>query len=68
MLTFRVPCFALQWGHTTLVSPMGEIVATTGHEDAIVYADVDPALLEKARAGIPVTVQRRFDVYPDVSA
>ena len=47
---------------------MGDIVATTGHEDAIVYANVDPTLLEKARAGIPVTVQRRFDVYPDVSA
>lgn len=24
--------------------------------------------IDKARAGIPVTVQRRFDVYPDVSA
>jgi hypothetical protein len=27
----------------------------------------DSAALEDARAGIPVTMQRRFDVYPDVS-
>lgn len=27
----------------------------------------DPKPFEAARAGIPVTVQRRFDVYPDVS-
>jgi omega-amidase len=46
---------------------MGEIVATTSHEEDIVFGDVDPTVLEKARAGIPVTVQRRFDVYPDVS-
>lgn len=46
---------------------MGEIVATTGHEEDIVYGEVDPTVLEKARAGIPVTVQRRFDVYSDVA-
>jgi len=27
----------------------------------------DPKTFDDARAGIPVTVQRRFDVYPDVS-
>lgn len=27
----------------------------------------DPQVFEEARAGIPVTTQRRFDVYPDVS-
>lgn len=28
----------------------------------------DPEMMEKTRRGIPVTVQRRFDVYPDVAA
>lgn len=28
----------------------------------------DPKTFEDARSGIPVTQQRRFDVYPDVSA
>ena len=27
----------------------------------------DPKVFDEARAGIPVTTQRRFDVYPDVS-
>ena len=34
----------------------------------IVYPFPDPQVFEEARAGIPVTTQRRFDVYPDVSA
>lgn len=42
-------------------------MATTEHEEAIVYADIDPQVIKETRAGIPVTVQRRFDVYPDVS-
>lgn len=32
------------------------------------YTFPDPQVFEEARAGIPVTTQRRFDVYPDVSA
>lgn len=30
--------------------------------------DTDPSVMEETRAGIPVTVQRRFDVYKDVAA
>ncbi|KAG8760747.1 hypothetical protein FRC14_002043 [Serendipita sp. 396] len=56
------------WGHSTIVDPMGAVIATTGHEEAILYADIDPNRITEARAGIPVTIQRRFDVYPDVSA
>lgn len=56
------------WGHSMVVDPMGAIVATTEHEEAIIHADIDPEMMEKTRRGIPVTVQRRFDVYPDVAA
>lgn len=56
------------WGHSMVVDPMGAIVATTEHEEAIIHADIDPEVMEKTRRGIPVTVQRRFDVYPDVAA
>jgi len=28
----------------------------------------DPKKIEETRTGIPVTIQRRFDVYQDVSA
>ncbi|KAI0781277.1 carbon-nitrogen hydrolase [Trametes elegans] len=55
------------WGHSMLVDPLGKVVAETEEEEDIVYAHVDPKLFEEARAGIPVTTQRRFDVYPDVS-
>lgn len=56
------------WGHSMVVDPMGKIISTTEHEEAIIHADIDPELMRKTRSGIPVTVQRRFDVYPDVSA
>ncbi|KAF8831550.1 hypothetical protein HHX47_DHR1000470 [Lentinula edodes] len=31
------------------------------------FFDTDPVVFNEARGGIPVTKQRRFDVYPDVS-
>ncbi|TFK72573.1 carbon-nitrogen hydrolase [Pluteus cervinus] len=55
------------WGHSMAVDPMGKILGEAAEGEEIVYADVDPTVLENARSGIPVTVQRRFDVYPDVS-
>jgi len=55
------------WGHSMVVDPMGEVIAETGHDEDIIYATIDPKRMEEARAGIPVTTQRRFDVYPDVS-
>ena len=51
------------WGHTSVVSPWGEVVATTEHQPAIVYADIDLAAVETVRANIPVLKQRRTDVY-----
>ncbi|KAJ3252577.1 hypothetical protein HDU77_005072 [Chytriomyces hyalinus] len=55
------------WGHSSVVDPMGQVVAKLGEKEDIVYADLDVAFLETSRANIPVSVQRRFDVYPDVS-
>lgn len=51
------------WGHSTAVSPWGEVVATTGHEENIVYVDVDLGLVDQVRGQIPITVQRRNDMY-----
>ncbi|QRW00747.1 carbon-nitrogen hydrolase [Ceratobasidium sp. AG-Ba] len=55
------------WGHSMVVDPMGAVISTTEHEEAIIHADIDPEVVNKTRSGIPVTVQRRFDVYTDVS-
>jgi len=56
------------WGHSLVVDPMGTVLAEAGHEEEIIHVRIDPRVFEEARAGIPVTTQRRFDVYPDVSA
>ncbi|KAI8610315.1 carbon-nitrogen hydrolase [Chytriomyces sp. MP71] len=55
------------WGHSTIVNPMGEVVAKLDEMEGIVYADLDVGFLETSRQNIPVTSQRRFDVYPDVA-
>ncbi|KAI0792938.1 carbon-nitrogen hydrolase [Abortiporus biennis] len=56
------------WGHSMVVDPMGHILSEAKEGEEIIYAKIDPEVFKEARAGIPVTTQRRFDVYPDVSA
>jgi len=56
------------WGHSGVIDPMGKVIATTEHDEAIVYANIDPQVIVETRAWIPVTTQRRFDIYPDVAA
>ncbi|KAG0489179.1 hypothetical protein HPP92_007990 [Vanilla planifolia] len=51
------------WGHSTLVGPFGEVIATTGHEEAIVVEEVDYSLLELRRSNLPLNNQRRGDLY-----
>lgn len=55
------------WGHSMVVDPMGKVIAQAEEDEKIVYVDIDPEVFDYARDGIPVTKQRRFDVYPDVS-
>ncbi|KAJ3189353.1 hypothetical protein HDU85_002982 [Gaertneriomyces sp. JEL0708] len=56
------------WGHSTVVDPQGFVLATTEEKEDIVYADIQMDRIAETRQHIPVTTQRRFDVYPDVSA
>lgn len=51
------------WGHSTVVDPYGDIVAKAGHGDEVIYADVDLEKLEAIRKQIPITFQRRTDLY-----
>lgn len=55
------------YGHSLVVNPRGEIIAEAGEGEEIVYAELDPELIEQVRQAIPVTFQRRFDIYADVS-
>ncbi|KAH0584200.1 hypothetical protein H2248_009755 [Termitomyces sp. 'cryptogamus'] len=55
------------WGHSMVVDPMAKVLAEAAEGEEIVFVDIDPQLLMDARAAIPVTMQRRFDVYKDLS-
>ncbi len=46
-----------------MVAPWGDVVATTGHEDDVVVADVDLDKVASMRQSIPTFDQRRGDVY-----
>lgn len=56
------------WGHSMAVNPNAEVMAEADDNETIVYADLDGAKIDETRKGIPLYTQRRFDVYPDVSA
>ncbi|ETW07453.1 hypothetical protein H310_01966 [Aphanomyces invadans] len=51
------------WGHSSVVSPWGDVVATTSHEEAIVYADIDIEQVDEMRRNIPTAMQKRTDLY-----
>lgn len=59
----------LAWGESMVVDPNGEIVGRkAGAGEETVVVDLDPTRIADVRRAIPVSTQRRFDVYADVSA
>lgn len=51
------------WGHSTVVGPFAEVLATCEEAPAIVYADLDFAQVDERRANMPLERQRRGDLY-----
>mmetsp|Transcript_15532 Transcript_15532/g.21647 ORF Transcript_15532/g.21647 Transcript_15532/m.21647 type:complete len:316 (-) Transcript_15532:1150-2097(-) len=51
------------WGHSTVVNPWGEVIATTDHNADIIYAEIDLKKVEEMRSGIPTLSQKRQDLY-----
>lgn len=51
------------WGHSTVVNPWGEVIAKAGPEETVIYADIDLQYLADIRQQIPITSQRRDDLY-----
>ncbi len=41
------------WGHSLIIDPWGRILAQAGSETGIIYADINPDEVRKARAAIP---------------
>jgi omega-amidase len=53
----------IAWGHSTIVGPFGEIVATTEEKEATIFGEIDYAQISKRRLNIPLESQRRGDLY-----
>lgn len=51
------------WGHSTLVGPFGEVLATTEHEEATIISEIDYSVIELRRTNLPLQKQRRGDLY-----
>ncbi|PON96219.1 Carbon-nitrogen hydrolase [Trema orientale] len=55
------------WGHSTLVGPSGEIIATSGHQEAVVVGEVDYSKIKLQRKSLPLNKQMRRDIYKFVN-
>jgi omega-amidase len=51
------------WGHSTVVSPWGDLLVKAGAEEDIVTADIDFAELDATRQNVPCWLQKRNDLY-----
>ncbi|XP_034871123.1 omega-amidase NIT2 isoform X2 [Mirounga leonina] len=51
------------WGHSTIVSPWGEVLAKAGTEETVVCSDIDLKKLAEIRQQIPIFSQKRSDLY-----
>ncbi|KAL4932078.1 carbon-nitrogen hydrolase family protein [Aspergillus undulatus] len=56
------------YGHSLVADPSAKILSEAEESENIIYADLDSETIESSRRGIPIYTQRRFDLYPDVSA
>lgn len=51
------------WGHSTLVGPFGEVIATSEHEEKTIIAEIDYSVCQLRRENLPLEKQKRGDIY-----
>jgi omega-amidase len=51
------------WGHSSVVSPWGVVLADAGAEEQTITVDVDFNVLTEMRQNIPCWKQKRNDIY-----
>ena len=61
-MTHKYPPY-YAWGHSTVVSPWGDVLATCDDKESIVYCDLDMIKVEEMRQSIPTRTQKRMDMY-----
>jgi len=57
----------IAWGHSTIVDPWGKIIKSAQDGEETIVADLDTSLVQKVREQIPVSNQRRLDLYDTLS-
>jgi len=58
----KYPYYAA-WGHSTAVSPWGNVIATCDENEHVVFADLDISEVNEMRQNIPTSLQKRHDLY-----
>ncbi|RYG66371.1 carbon-nitrogen hydrolase family protein [archaeon] len=51
------------WGHSSVISPWGEVLATTDQKASVVKASLDLSKIDEMRDSIPCWKQKRGDLY-----
>jgi omega-amidase len=51
------------WGHSSVISPWGKVIATCEHQPELIMAELDFKEVTQMRESIPVRSQRRTDLY-----
>eukprot|EP00775_Hariotina_reticulata_P002081 gene2081-2400_t len=51
------------WGHSTVVGPFAEVLATSDHEATTIYTELDFGQVDERRLNLPLQQQKRMDLY-----
>ena len=51
------------WGHSAVVDPFGEILASCGDEETILHAELDLARVDEVRRQLPTFLHLREELY-----
>lgn len=51
------------WGHSSIVSPWGDVVTKADENEALIVHDLDLNRVEEVRKSIPIRSQKRNDLY-----
>lgn len=51
------------WGHSMVVDPFGQVLASCGDEETILYADIDLRRIDEVRRQLPTFLRLREELY-----
>lgn len=57
------PTIYQAWAHSTIVDPFGKVLVALDENPAIAYYDIDPNYCNEVREQIPISKQKRHDIY-----